>query len=74
VIDFSGLSGLFNVGYSPDNMAALCAEHEIISNAYGLISDADGADRFVKFATENAPEHAPFIAVRILALKATISC
>jgi hypothetical protein len=66
VIDqLTGISGLTNIGYSPDDLKGL-EEAEIGINSYNLLLDADAAQKFSVFASRAAQEHAPFIPVRVV--------
>lgn len=64
VIDMSGISALTNIGYTADNIAKLAATTVVI-NSYGLISSSNDSLIFAEFASEAAPEHAPFFPVEV---------
>ncbi len=66
VVDqWTGLSALANVGYSADDCAEL-ENMQLAVNQFGLFTVMENAEKFVRFASAAAPEHAPFIPVKIL--------
>lgn len=66
VVDqWTGLSALANVGYSSDDFAKL-RNMQLAVNQFGLFADVEDAEEFVHFASAVAPEHAPFIPVKVI--------
>ena len=67
VVDICGLSALTNVGYT-DHDIALLKRYSMKITVHGLIAELQDAQEFAKFASNTAPEHAPFSPVKILAI------
>ena len=67
VLDPTGLSALTNVGFTPDDIESI-AKLSLAGNENGLLIDARSAERFAKFASSAAPEHAPFVGVEVFAV------
>ena len=65
VVDEWGLSGLSNIGYDEENLAAL-ESMQLQVNQFGLFEAQEDAEKFASFASTVAVEHAPFMPVRIL--------
>ncbi len=67
VIDqYTGLSGLANVGYSAADIEKL-RSLAVATNHFNLFTRLEDAVKFSAFASSAAPEHAPFIPLRIVA-------
>lgn len=65
VIDqWTGLSALVDVGYSPSDCVKL-KNMQLEVNKYGLFTVIEDAEKFIQFVSAVAPEHAPFIAVKV---------
>lgn len=65
VVDqWTGLSALTNVGYSADDCVKL-KNMQLALNQFGLFTALEDAETFVCFASVIAPEHAPFIPVKV---------
>ncbi len=62
----TGLSGLANVGYSATDIARL-RSLGVATNHFNLFAGLEDAVNFSAFASSSAPEHAPFIPLRIVA-------
>lgn len=67
VLDPMGLSALTNVGFTSDEAKSV-AGLGFVGNENGLLIDAKSAERFARFASNSAPEHAPFVGVEVFLL------
>ena len=66
VVDkWTGLSALANIGYSKDDVTNLNS-FSYKTNQFGLLTSVIEANKFVEFASSAAPEHMPFIPLKIL--------
>jgi hypothetical protein len=65
VVDqWTGLSALANVGYSEVDVVNL-KKLKIKTNQYGLFETSDDSFKFVEFAKNAVPEHAPFLPIKV---------
>jgi len=68
VVDWAGVSGVTNVGLTPAEVEAVRGL-DVQSTSFGLIGDPGDAARFAAMLDKLAPEHAPFLPVRVRVLK-----
>ena len=66
VVDRGGLSGLVNVGFGAADLQDQRLK-SVAVNASGLIATVQQAEAFAELMNAVAPEHAPFLAVSVLA-------
>lgn len=65
VVDqWTGLSVLVNVGYSSVDVLAL-KKLELRTNQFGLFDHVDDSLKFIEFAQDVVPEHAPFLPLKV---------
>lgn len=65
IIDkWTGISALADIGYSLDDYARL-KDMQLAVNQFGLFEIMEDAEKFACFASMAAPEHAPFIPVKV---------
>jgi hypothetical protein len=64
--EWTGISALTNLDYCNDDLIKL-KKLQLQANQFGLLSTLADGVKFTKFANLIAPEHAPFIPVKVLA-------
>ena len=66
VVDqWTGISALSNIGYTTDDLLLLENE-QLQVNQFGLFDTEGEATEYANFATVIAPEHAPFVPLKVL--------